>query len=267
MGEDSPSYWNRATGSFIDRGRQRCWRQYCDALHDALLREWLTGSRVTRVLKTDLFDEAVAEGLVPALAALASEVHGIDVSARVVGAACARYPAIHGLVGDVRALPYPDGHFELVVSNSTLDHFPRAADLETALRECCRVLVPGGRLLITLDNLANPIVALRNALPFGLLNRVGLLPYRVGATLTPAGLRGALEGAGFEVTRARVTMHVPRVLGVWLGHLVDRTASERATGRWVGAFLAFEALERWPSRKWTGHYAAALAVRPDHRTA
>ena len=64
--------------------------------------------------------------------------------------------------GDIRHLPFPSGSFELVNCVSTLEHVgldnrryghPSDPDLEgmlTGLTEICRVLTPGGRLLLTL---------------------------------------------------------------------------------------------------------------------
>jgi ubiquinone/menaquinone biosynthesis C-methylase UbiE len=47
--------------------------------------------------------------------------------------------------GDVQALPYPDGHFDAAYLVATLGEVP---DKERALRELCRVLKPGGRLVV-----------------------------------------------------------------------------------------------------------------------
>jgi len=55
--------------------------------------------------------------------------------------------------------------FDTVLSNSTLDHFDGAAQIRVSLAEPARVLRPGGRLLVTLDNPANPLLALSKALP------------------------------------------------------------------------------------------------------
>ena len=74
---------------------------------------------------------------------------------------------------DVRCLPFVDGVFDLVVSNSTLDHFETSREIERAVAEIHRVLAPRGLFILTLDNPANPAVALRNALPFALLHQVG----------------------------------------------------------------------------------------------
>ena len=85
----------------------------------------------------------------------------------------------------MRSLPYEDNCFDLVVSNSTLHHFPTHADVVTAVEAFYRVLKPGGQLLVTFYNLANPILSL----PFAFLNRLGLVPDFVGESVTPAGLQ------------------------------------------------------------------------------
>lgn len=48
--------------------------------------------------------------------------------------------------GAAEALPFPDGSFELVATRLASHHF---ADLATAVREMARVLVPGGRVVVT----------------------------------------------------------------------------------------------------------------------
>ena len=52
---------------------------------------------------------------------------------------------VEGRVGDAEHLPYDDGSFDLVVGHAVIHHIP---DVELALRECLRVLRPGGRLVI-----------------------------------------------------------------------------------------------------------------------
>ena len=45
------------------------------------------------------------------------------------------------------------------------------------------MLKPRAPLILTLDNAANPLIAIRNALPFAMLKRSGVVPYFVGARL------------------------------------------------------------------------------------
>jgi SAM-dependent methyltransferase len=226
-----------------------------------LIAEWIPSVCPGRVLKTDLFDEAAGRGLVPALSS-SSPVHAVDLSPTVAAEAARNNPGGRFVASDIRQLPYRDGCFELVISNSTLDHFESHAALEQAVVEIYRVLAPGGRLLISMDNLANPVLSLRSALPFALLNRVGLVPYFVGVSVTPAGLRQLLTQSGFTVERADTLMHVPRVVAIPLCGWIERSFGPAGTERCLRWMLAFERLRRWPLRNWSAHYVTALAVKP-----
>lgn len=82
------------------------------------------------------------------------ELHGVDLSARrIAGMRLSR--------ADVRAMPYPDGYFDLILCISAIEHVgldnsrygledgsAGGGDV-AALREMRRVLAPGGRILIT----------------------------------------------------------------------------------------------------------------------
>jgi arsenite methyltransferase len=50
--------------------------------------------------------------------------------------------------GDMRALPFPDGTFDIVVSSLAIHNIPPTADRAKAITEAWRVLKPGGRLAI-----------------------------------------------------------------------------------------------------------------------
>ncbi|WP_202213546.1 class I SAM-dependent methyltransferase [Methylacidimicrobium sp. AP8] len=50
--------------------------------------------------------------------------------------------------GDIRALPFPDASFDLVVSNLAIHNIPDWDGRKQAIGEAVRVLKPGGRLLI-----------------------------------------------------------------------------------------------------------------------
>ena len=173
MSDSRTEYWG-SVGTAWSRGHpQRLWRAHSDAENRALLARWLP-LRCGRILKTDAFDEAFGEGLVPVLAERAEEVWMIDLSATVVAEARRSQALAHGAVADVRRLPFSTGSFGAVVSISTLDHLDSLADIEESLREIRRVLEPGGCLVVTLDNPENPVVGLRNFLPWPWLHRFRL---------------------------------------------------------------------------------------------
>jgi SAM-dependent methyltransferase len=253
--EVAPRHWDEV-GADAGAWETPLWRVQSDTVNRLWLERWLPAAPAERVLKTDLFDELVGPGLLSLLTARAATVVGIDVSAVTTSAVSRRYPAVETLVADVRELPFPDGSFDVVVSNSTVDHLTQEHQVARALGELARVLRPRGRLLITLDNPLNPVVALRNALPARAARRLRRIPYDAGWTCGPRTLRSMLANAGLEVDTTTAIMHVPRAVVGLLGS--PRAA---ATTSWEHLFREGERLERLPTRYLTGHFVAALAFR------
>jgi SAM-dependent methyltransferase len=234
------------------------WRLQSDAVNCRLLERWLP-ARLDSVLKTDLFDEFVSEGLLPTLRARARRPVGIDIAAAIVGEVRRRHPNLEAIRADVRSLPFEDSSFDAIVSNSTLDHFGDAAEVGSALSELTRVIRPGGRLIVSLDNPLNPLIAIRNRLPEGLSRGLrGGFPYEAGWTCGPRRLRELLAEAGLQVRETTAILHAPRRLVA----AAPLPRSERWRGRAIGALLAAERLERLPTRYLSGHFVAALAVSP-----
>lgn len=257
-------YWDGVGAEWTGAHADSLWRGYCDRRNATLLSRWLApGGPHAHILKTDVFDEAVSGGVIGVLRRHAARVTGIDVSPVMLRAAGARWPGLEVVAADVRRLPYRDGTFDAVVSISTLDHFESVGSIRTGLGELHRVLRRGGGLLVTLDNAAHPTVALRNRLPFGLLHRLGAVPYRVGATCGAGALRRMLQAAGFEVRVLTHVEHCPRWLAVRVARaLARRRSSDRSVRAFLRVLERFESLERWPLRALTGHYVAAWAVKP-----
>jgi len=81
----------------------------------------------------------------------AFHVDGLDLSGDMIGfsrAAAERSPAASRLtftIGDVAALPFPDGQFDLVISSMSQHHW---ADAGAGVREIRRVLRPTGQAWI-----------------------------------------------------------------------------------------------------------------------
>jgi len=258
--QEKSRYWDTVAKTWQEASPQMLWRAYNDAVNTALFGHWLPDHKVDFLLKTDLFDESLGKGLYPLLELHAKKVIGMDISVLTSRSAKSRHP---GLVvgGDVRRLPFADGVFDIIVSNSTLDHFESSDEIVDSLGELLRVLKPGGLMLLTLDNLVNPVIALRTALPFRLLNRLRIVPYYVGATLGPSRLRDHLEHLGFRVIEICTVMHFPRILAMAMSRVLEGHSGLKIQEGFLNLLMSFERLSRWPTRFLTGYFVAVRAIK------
>lgn len=237
----------------------RLWRLHSDAVNSAFVTGAIAGRRFDHALKTDLFDEAVTTGIVPLLAGVAERVSGVDVSAQIVAQAACHQPRLEARIADIRRLPFADDTFDLVVSLSTLDHLDNVDEIAAAIGEIARVLVPGGTLALTVDNRANPVVALRNALPGGALRRARLVAYETGATIGPRQLERLVRAAGLRPRASKALMHCPRLPAVVAARCLAGSPSTHA--RFLRVAASIDALDRLPTRYLTGYFAAIVAER------
>lgn len=122
--------------------------------------------------KSDLFDQTrldiVASHVVPGRSVLAVDcgpgvlarqladkgcrVVGTDMSHVAVARTQAKGIEAHQVDLDVAPLPFVDGQFDTVVSDSGLEH---RYHFEPAFDECVRVLKPGGTFVLLLPNMAH----------------------------------------------------------------------------------------------------------------
>ena len=243
--EGRPTRSNPITPDNLPAG----WREHARGQHLAMIARWI-GAPSGLWLKTDLYEEIQDNReLIPRLPS--ATWIGMDLSPEVAG--FTNDAGFMRVVGDVRRLAFRDGAFDGVLSTSTLDHFDRESDLRKALGEIRRVIAPGGRLVLTLDNPDNPLIRLRNMLPAGLAAGTGLVPYPVGVTLDKAGGTEALRGAGFVVEHVEYLLHVPHVVGTRLARF--GWYRRHSMGR-------FERLANTPLARLTGHYVAFICSVP-----
>ncbi len=71
-----------------------------------------------------------------------AEIWGLDISPEMLKFVP---EGIRSAAGSMTALPFPDGAFDCVYATESLEH---AVEIEKAVAELCRVLKPGGRLVI-----------------------------------------------------------------------------------------------------------------------
>jgi ubiquinone/menaquinone biosynthesis C-methylase UbiE len=128
-----------------DRGVQNAFRDVFPALVEELLADVRSARRA--------LDAGCGPGQFTILAERlpATEIWGIDLAPTMIELArghAAHSPAaarLHFEVADVAKLPFPDAHFDVVLSSGSIKHWP---DPVAGLRELHRVLVPGGRAFI-----------------------------------------------------------------------------------------------------------------------
>lgn len=225
-----------------------------------LIRNWNDGRSVTAVLKTDLFEEAHGDDhilfdLFPKIRRLI----GIDIAEATVRRARRRDAATEAVlvVTDVRQLALADRTVDLVVSNSTLDHFDTASEFYQAVGELTRVMRPGGTLVITVDNPRNPLYLLLRW-----ISRRGWVPFPMGYSPTSGGLVRCLESEGLEVTATGTVIHNPRLISTALFLLLRRLLRRHADMPIRLLLRLFALGERLPTRWITACFVAACARKP-----
>jgi SAM-dependent methyltransferase len=82
----------------------------------------------------------------------AVEIHGLDIDPQVFDEARSKGVEAVLVEAGEAALPYPDEHFDVIMTLGIMDQIPAFDGL---LREINRVLVPGGHVLVSLPNLAS----------------------------------------------------------------------------------------------------------------
>ena len=233
----------------------------------SLITRWADVANARNILKTDLFQEASGrDQFLFDLGQVNSNVIGIDVSHEIVGRAKSRanaygVDASKYLCCDVRHLPFRDNSISLIISDSTLDHFPSDSDIVIALKELGRALRPGGILILTLDNSSNPTYP--PYIIFRLWMRLGLSPYFIGRTLSLKKLTQNLEEIGFDVADCTAIFHYPHPDGLVRG--LERSLRKLSRGRLDNAIrkalALLDKLEGKRTRYLTGRYIAVKAVK------
>jgi len=182
--------WNRTASSYADVYQGQVTQTF-DALLDAA--QVQAGTRV--------LDVATGPGILAAAAAErgASPV-GMDIADEMIEEAKRRYPEVDFEVADAADLPFPDESFDAVTISMGLFLM---GEPDRALRECLRVLRPGGWLAHSLWDEGRPGHALFGSAVsrFAVAPDLGEPP-RVDVTDHEM-LRGHMTDAGFDKVSVR----------------------------------------------------------------
>ncbi len=74
---------------------------------------------------------------------------GLDQSEGLIEQAKGKFPAAHFVVGDMVSLPFESASFDIIYSIAAFHHLPSEPERIQALLEMKRVLVPGGKIILT----------------------------------------------------------------------------------------------------------------------
>ncbi len=255
------TYWDDVSHTLQKKQPNRLWRLHSDTIDSRLLARWLPEKETGRYLKTDMYNESLGAGIsLPGRAGNWTSF-GMDIAAEMLKASRQMGGHRSLVVTDIRTLAFAQDSFDAIFSNSTLDHFNSADQITISLSECYRILKPGGRLILTMDNPLNPILALRQALPYRLLVKMRITTFYYGRTLTPEGLRKALVDTGFKIRHIEPVLHCPRILSILASRIVDHWAMDGFKRKFLEKLSRFEKLGRLPTRYLTGYYTAVCCQK------
>ncbi|GLW95844.1 class I SAM-dependent methyltransferase [Actinokineospora globicatena] len=96
-----------------------------------------------------VLEAGCGEGYGAALLAERATVIGLDYDESAIEHVGGKYPDVRAVRGNLASLPLRDGTVDVVANLQVIEHL---WDQEGFLRECHRVLRPGGRLLVTTPN-------------------------------------------------------------------------------------------------------------------
>jgi len=230
--------------------------------HLDLVARWAEVTNNQRILKTDLFEEAFgADQFLFDLAKVSNNVMGMDISWEITSQA-KRKVKHYGLDAskyiccDVKQLPLRSDSIDLIISNSTLDHFPDKTDIIAALQELRRVLCIGSTLIITLDNkgkLGEPFRRLWILL--------GLAPCFQGKTYSIEELKPVLQDLGFSVEDTTAIIHQPMFFLKMTVRVLHKLSAKKFDPLIKKILVLLDTLEKRRTKYLTGLYIAVKAVK------
>ncbi len=183
----------------------------------SLLQEFFPSLKGKRLLKTDVWDEAKNTQILKWAEEQGTRVYGMDISSSIVkearGCFDDRGRQKRFVLSDMRRMALGDDSFDLLYSMGTVEHFP---EYRLALKECHRVLRPGGRAVIGVPNKFDPFL---RPLLVWFMNKLSLYAYGLEKSFSLKELEAMLREAGFVVEGRSGILFLPgwlRMADLWL---------------------------------------------------
>lgn len=148
-------YWDKINRKIKKHHYEGIMSDYKRYAYIRLFKKWHLNIDSNKILVTDLFDEAYnSNNLFYMCNKLNKNVVGADISEIIVKKARINLNVKNIIVCDVRKPPLKNNAFDIILSPSTLDHFPKE-NLVLALNELASLLNSNGKIIISLHNKLN----------------------------------------------------------------------------------------------------------------
>jgi ubiquinone/menaquinone biosynthesis C-methylase UbiE len=245
-------------------------RRFSRAIEFSILRRWL-GARRGVALDLGCGDGEYAAQL----ALMGFRVVGLDLAiGELRDARVATGPELDTrfVCGDATRLPFRDQAFDLVLSNSVIEHIPADTAVFAEVR---RVLKDDGQFILTTDTFPDHVSPWLRHVPErwrrqafrGVTDLTAVMRqshetrHHVSQYYTPDLLRARLQGAGLSVTHVQSYMNGPVTAGIFELHLLlEALDLYNALSRRF--YPLFHATTGVPTRTNPGYGLAACAIRP-----
>jgi SAM-dependent methyltransferase len=233
--------------------------QYYRRCEIALFQRHFGDLRGKRVLKLDLWNEAINTRILHWVREQGAEAFGIDISAVVASRARknARHAAgeLHLAQCDIRELPFLSGTFDFVYTMGTIEHID---EYQQAVGEVHRVLKPGGKAIVGVPHKWN--VFLRPLL-VALLDRFGKYAYSPELSFSSRELRDVVNRSGLKACQRTGILSIPGIIRMADLFCYSRGIPlHRLSPLFIWPFDFIETRWSWPS--YLGYLIAMVAEKP-----
>jgi SAM-dependent methyltransferase len=176
----------------------------------ALIKRHFGPLKGKRVLKLDLWNEALNTRILNWMSSQGAETVGLDFSRVVTSLAHknskGQNEPMHLIEADIRRLPFQDSSFDFIYTVGTIEHIDEYAE---ALKEIQRVLKEGGRSIIGVpykwDIFLRPLLVRT-------LDLFGKYPYSPEKAFGAREFRGVVEESGLRVLHRTGLLAFPGIL-------------------------------------------------------
>ncbi len=230
--------------------------QYYREREIELIRRAAGPVRGKRVLKLDLWNEAVNTQILHWMSAAGAACNGLDISHVTASRAKARTNGFTVVQADMRHVPFRHGSFDLVYTIGTLEHIE---EYREALRETLRVLKPNGVIIAGVPYKWDPF--LRPVL-VSFLDAIGQYPYSPERSFGQREFARILESVGYRVEERTGLLAFPGVIRLVELLLLRRKVKwPRLFSLVLSPFGRLEAGSAWWRAK--GYLLVVVARKPE----